>query len=387
MAELWGSILRFFGALLGGIYSVIPSYGVAIILLTLISRLVIAPLGVKQIRSMQQMQKLQPKVKELQKKYKGDRQKLNEEMMKLYKEHGANPLGGCFPLIAQFPVFIALYAVIRASIPAVAVPATELDIKRIPATAFCHPNTQPNLDNLQPTKVVCDLADGTTQTYDIAEWRPTHTGGRVDPLSAMSSCTPVKDRAGKGGFTCQTIFGAGHLPKNSKLLEDLVEGRTKFLGMHLACSPRDAGNVTGIKKCAPKGEKSGGAGLAGYYILVVAMAGSTYLQQRQMSAKATGQQAQQMKMMAVMMPVLFGWLSLTFPAALSLYWVTGNIWTIAQQKLIFGREDKGAGAGSASSGSALPSGDGPKPGKSSGEAPAKAPGKPPKPKQGKKGKR
>jgi YidC/Oxa1 family membrane protein insertase len=368
VAEVWGGILRFFGVLLAGIYSFIPSYGVAIILLTLITRLVIAPLGVKQIRSMQQMQKLQPKIKELQKKYKGDRQKLNEEMMKLYKEHGANPLGGCFPLIAQFPVFIALYAVIRATIPAVAVPATELDIKKIPATAFCHPNTQPNLDNLNPTKVVCDLADGTAQTYDIAEWRPTHPNGTVKPLSALSSCTPVKDTAGKGGFTCHTIFGAGHLPKDSKLLEDLVEGRTKFLGMHLACSPRDAGNATGVKKCAPKGEKAGGADVAGYYVLVIAMAGSTYVQQRQMSSRATGQQAQQMKMMAVMMPALFGWLSLTFPAALSLYWVAGNIWTIVQQKVIFGKEEP--------SGASAPAPDASKPKQNP----------KPKPGQGKKGK-
>lgn len=347
MAELWGGIEQFFGIVLAGIYKVIPSYGVAIILLTLLSRLVIMPLGVKQIRSMQQMQKLQPKIKELQKKYKGDRQKLNEEMMKLYKDHGANPLGGCFPLIAQFPVFIALYAVIRSAVPAIAVPAAEFDTKTIPAKSFCHPDTTPDISDATPTKIICELPDGTTKSFDldpVTPWRPVRPKASIQPLSAMSHCETVKDAEGKGGFKCQTIFGAGHLPKDSRLIKDLVEGRTKFLGMHLACSPNDAGNATGIKKCAPKTQKSGGAGLIGYYLLVVLMAGSTYIQQKQMSKRATGQQAQQMKMMGVMMPVLFGWLSLTFPAALSLYWVTGNIWTIAQQKIIFGKDETPAPA-------------------------------------------
>jgi len=71
------------------------------------------PLTIKQTRSMQEMQKLQPQIKALQTKYKGgDRQKLNEEMMKLYKEHKVNPLGGCLPLVLQLPVFLALYRVL-----------------------------------------------------------------------------------------------------------------------------------------------------------------------------------------------------------------------------------------------------------------------------------
>ena len=339
MAELWGGIEQFFGIVLAGIYKVIPSYGVAIILLTFISRLAIMPLGVKQIRSMQQMQKLQPKIKELQKKYKGDRQKLNEEMMKLYKEHGANPLGGCFPLIAQFPVFIALYAVIRSSIPGFAVPAPEFKIPAIPAKAFCHPEGSPSLKGTAPKNIICQLPDGTEQTIPLQGWAPIPKTAKLGPVSALSHCARAKSSDGVEGFKCDSIFGAGHLPKDSRLISDLVEGRTKFLGMHLACSPNDAGNATGIKKCAPKSEKAGGADLIGYYLLVVLMAGSTYIQQKQMSKRATGQQAQQMKMMGVMMPVLFGWLSLTFPAALSLYWVTGNIWTIAQQKIIFGRDE------------------------------------------------
>ena len=83
-------------------------------MLTIVIKVVLLPLGVKQIKSMQAMQAIQPKVKELQKKYKGNKAKVQEETMKLYKEAGVNPLGGCLPLLLQFPILIAMYAVIRA---------------------------------------------------------------------------------------------------------------------------------------------------------------------------------------------------------------------------------------------------------------------------------
>lgn len=102
-----------FAAALAGFYAVIPSFGVAIILLTLTVRILILPLSIKQTRSMREMQLIQPEIKKLQAKYKGNRQKLNEEMMALYKEHGVNPLGGCLPLVLQFPVLIGLFYVIR----------------------------------------------------------------------------------------------------------------------------------------------------------------------------------------------------------------------------------------------------------------------------------
>lgn len=101
-----------FAAVLAAFYSVIPSYGLAIILMTVAVRVVLLPLSIKQTKSMRGMQRIQPEVKKLQQKHKGDRQKLNEEMMKLYKEHGVNPFGGCLPLLLQLPVFIALYRVL-----------------------------------------------------------------------------------------------------------------------------------------------------------------------------------------------------------------------------------------------------------------------------------
>ncbi len=96
----------------------IASWGLCIILLTFTVRLVILPLTIKQFRSMAAMQTIQPKVKQLQNKYKGknareDKQQMQKELMELYKEHGVNPFASCLPLVAQLPVFIGLYQVLR----------------------------------------------------------------------------------------------------------------------------------------------------------------------------------------------------------------------------------------------------------------------------------
>jgi YidC/Oxa1 family membrane protein insertase len=109
----WQSVLSGFGWVLARLFDLTHNYGLAIILLTVAIRLVLLPLGVKQIKSMQATQAMQPKIKALQTKYKGDRQRQNEEMMKLYKEHGYNPLSGCLPVLLQLPVLITLFAVLR----------------------------------------------------------------------------------------------------------------------------------------------------------------------------------------------------------------------------------------------------------------------------------
>jgi YidC/Oxa1 family membrane protein insertase len=110
---MWDSIREGLGSVLAFFYSIVPNSGVAIILLTVAVRLVLFPLTAKQAKSMIAMQRVQPEIKKLQAKYKNDRQKLNEEMMKFYKENEINPLGGCLPLLLQMPVFIALYQTLR----------------------------------------------------------------------------------------------------------------------------------------------------------------------------------------------------------------------------------------------------------------------------------
>ena len=86
-----------------------PSYGIAIIVLTIIIKTALLPLAVKQIKSMKAMQEIQPKMQEIQKKYKNDPKKLREEMSKLYKENGASPMSGCLPLLIQMPFLVSIY--------------------------------------------------------------------------------------------------------------------------------------------------------------------------------------------------------------------------------------------------------------------------------------
>jgi len=111
------ALLDAIGWLLAWLYDLTGNFGVAILILTIVFRIVLLPLGIKQIKSMQAMQALQPKIKEIQRKYKGNKQKVQEQTMKLYQEYGVNPLGGCLPLLLQFPILIAMYSVIRAPVP------------------------------------------------------------------------------------------------------------------------------------------------------------------------------------------------------------------------------------------------------------------------------
>jgi YidC/Oxa1 family membrane protein insertase len=104
--ELISSLLNFF-------YQLVPNYAVAIALLTGVVMLVTTPLTLKGTRSMIEMQRLQPEIRRLQVQYKDDRQKLNEELMKFYKEHEINPVGSCLPLLIQAPVFSILFWVVR----------------------------------------------------------------------------------------------------------------------------------------------------------------------------------------------------------------------------------------------------------------------------------
>ena len=106
ISEFFAKVLQFFNTFTG-------NFGVNVILLTVAFRIVVLPLSFKQTKSMIAMQRLQPQLKEIQKKYKDDREKQGQEMMRLYKENKVSPLGGCLPLILQLPILFALFEVLR----------------------------------------------------------------------------------------------------------------------------------------------------------------------------------------------------------------------------------------------------------------------------------
>jgi YidC/Oxa1 family membrane protein insertase len=199
-------------------------FGFAIIVLTVIVRLITWPLNKRQLKSTKAMQEMQPKIQELQKKYGKNQQKLQQEMMKLYKEAGVNPLGCLWPMLVQFPIWIALYqSIIRAL-----------------AT------TPENL---------LDLAQR-LYSWDIVN--------RAIPLSSQ------------------------------------------FLGLDLA----GQGNI----------------------ILAIIVGGTMWVQQKMTQAPAVDpRQESTSKIMLLMMPLMFGFLSLSFPAGLGLYWAVSNVIGIVTQ--------------------------------------------------------
>jgi len=106
-------LIDFFHAILVGIHDVIGSWGWSIILLTILVRACLLPLTFKQFHSMQRLAHLQPEMKKLQERFKNDKERMNQEMMKFYRENKVNPFASCLPMVAQFPVFISLYYMLR----------------------------------------------------------------------------------------------------------------------------------------------------------------------------------------------------------------------------------------------------------------------------------
>jgi YidC/Oxa1 family membrane protein insertase len=117
----WGGLpMEWFGVpillLMNWVYGHVGNYGIAIILLTVVSKVLFYPLTVKSMRSMKAMQALQPQINALRNKYKSDPQRLQRETMDLYRQHKVNPMGGCLPMVAQIPIFYALYLALSVSV-------------------------------------------------------------------------------------------------------------------------------------------------------------------------------------------------------------------------------------------------------------------------------
>src|SRR5215471_6466554 len=111
LIDVANAVLKFFHDTVG------LSWGLSIIAITVCTRAILIPLTYKQLKGMRALQALQPQMKELQEKYKNDKQRMQQEMMRFYKENKVNPFASCIPLIAQLPVFITLFYVLRHELP------------------------------------------------------------------------------------------------------------------------------------------------------------------------------------------------------------------------------------------------------------------------------
>lgn len=110
---MFDAIARPLGVLLKFIFDLLGDYGYAIIVFTILTKILLLPINIKQTASTKKMNEINPKMKEIQAKYKNDKEKMNEKMMELYKQEKYNPASGCLPLLIQLPIIIALFEVLQ----------------------------------------------------------------------------------------------------------------------------------------------------------------------------------------------------------------------------------------------------------------------------------
>ncbi|MET0799715.1 MAG: YidC/Oxa1 family membrane protein insertase [Actinomycetota bacterium] len=290
ISPIFQGLLDSIGWVLAWLYDVIPNYGLAIIILTLLLRILLFPLGMKQIKSMQAMQALQPKIKDLQKKYKGNKQKAQEETMRLYREAGVNPLGGCLPVLAQFPLLIAMYAVIRA------------------------PGYEP-------------VPQGSDQVeaYRI-------TNNHLPTNSDLFAAVVTHENTGLLFVSLQcSADQAGNLEKSR--INDTA-GNPVVAGIPLENddgTPLDSFTAKPVLDC-------GGNGLVDkipYVAMLLIMVGTSFYQTLQTQrASPQGAASQQQQMILRVMPLFFGFIGWSFPVGLVLYWTVSNLFMIGQQTLL-----------------------------------------------------
>jgi YidC/Oxa1 family membrane protein insertase len=249
--DLISSLLNFF-------YELVPNYAVAIALLTCAVMLVTTPLTMKGTRSMIEMQRLQPELRRIQAEFKDDRQKMNEEMMRFYRENQVNPLGGCLPLLVQAPVFGILFWVVR----------------------------------------------GLTDRATFVGVQEALRDYNIDP-------------------TVTDGFKPRYLDQSADLYQALL-GQEEMLsfGVDLAISPSEA-LQTGFLTALP------------YLLLILLIAGLSWVQQKQIMGRTpASQMTQQQKMMMRVVPVMLPVFTFVVPAALGVYFLVSTVWRVGQQGYI-----------------------------------------------------
>ncbi|OGO76829.1 MAG: sporulation protein [Clostridiales bacterium GWB2_37_7] len=211
------------GQLMNWLVQIVGDYGYAIIAFTIITKLLLLPINIKQTHSTKRMNDIQPKMKAIQEKYKNDKEKLNEKLMELYKEEKYNPASGCLPALIQLPIVIALFNVLR-----------------------------------DPVKYVF----GSEQAYNVIQ----------------------------KGFWWMTNIG-------------LAETKATLLMI-------------------------GGFGIP---LLAIISGVTTYIQMKMVSPNTKDPTQSSM---IKMMPIMFAYITYTVPAGLAIYWIVGNLFTIAQQYIM-----------------------------------------------------
>ncbi len=254
-------------------YNLVGSYGVAIIIFTIIAKLIMLPFQMKSKKSMLEMNRLQPKLKELEKKYKNDKERYSQEVSKLYKNEGVSMFGGCLPLLITLPIMIGLYSVVR-----------------------------------QPLTHIFQISS--EQIAQMAE-----------ALRAAGVTAGITGAAEKSAYMLE-IGVASHLKEYGEIITNiapkLAEVDFSFLGIDLAAIPN-------FKYITPMWVIPILSGLTAWL--------SNWLLRRSQPVREDAP-AQNMGMMNVLMPFMSVYIAFVVPAGLGLYWIISNILTTVQEPLL-----------------------------------------------------
>ena len=265
------------GYIMWACYKLIPIYGIALLLFTLISKAALVPLAIKQQKSMIKMQLFQPRMQELQKKYANNKEKLNEEMMKLYQEENYNPMSGCFPMLIQFPILFGLYDVIQKPMTHLLhLPSDMINsAKEIAANVLKVPDTAAFMRDLS----------GQIKTISAVQANPEAFAGLGDFVQRVNTLDLT---IGPINLTQQPDMGTFNVLWLIPLLSFLTSLLLSLFTMK--------------QTQATSGDNAAAAGMS--------------------------------KSMMIMMPLMSGWFGFIFPAGVGVYWIISNLLSAIQTALL-----------------------------------------------------
>ncbi len=274
---MWNALCGIFGKGMELIYGVVNNYGVAILLFTVLLKVVLFPFSLKQHKSSLAMIRLKPYQDELMKKYGSNRQKYSEELQKLYQREGYNPMSSCLPMLLQMPLLFMMYTVIR-----------------------------------RPLTFMAGWSLTDIWTKAVAEFGTKLNAKGVTILDNMGKLEVTADNFNR--FESQILSHMENPP---------IE--TNFLGLNLAQVPQEVWNTTAFMIILIPLL----SGVTSYLLTFFSQKLSPAQQ-----AAADNPAAGNMKMMNIIMPLMSLWISFTVPAGLGLYWLMSNILGIGQQFLL-----------------------------------------------------
>ena len=282
-----------FAWLLRALYELTMSYGWALVLFTVVIKLVLLPFQMKSKKSMMRMSRFQPMIKEIQTRYKNNQVKMNEELQKLYAEEGVNPMSGCLWSFLPFPILLALYSIIRQ-----------------PITRFM----------LLTNEVMQNVIDAVSAAgFDISTISLIKDGGIA-----------VKD-----GLTQLQPYGQITLVKVAQELgvalpEGWIPMDFSFLGMDLTAIPKDVIGQIG----------TGGWAVIGVLLIPIISGALSFWQSKvsmagnPASSDPNDPTARSTRMMMWLMPVMSLWIGFTLPASLGVYWIANSVLMLVQEKVL-----------------------------------------------------